>query len=427
MLLIYSPHITSRLSYVCEFIFSRVIPCDYKLSSGIAEFSGYQGPKINYSGNKSTAAFDIHNSSLLFETDVKQSQLEGLELFPASKEELPRDVFASVFFMISRYEEWLPYTPDRHGRFEAANSILWKHHCLDVPVVDQWCYRLKDLLLQQFPSLQFRQRRFSYLSTIDVDNDYAYLGKPLYRTIGASVKDLLKGNMKQWKQRLAVISGKAPDPFENCEFQTALSIAHRSPLLYFFLTLERQSAYDRAVPFANPLFEAMLKKIKHKAQAGLHPSYFSAEQKMIAKEKRQLEQLLGQPVNKSRQHYLHFDIKTTPQQLIAAGIAEDHSMGFASHYGFRAGTCTPFRYFDFHQNEAATLEMVPFCVMDSVYYDYLKKPVGEAERLMLQEMQQVRAVDGTFVSVWHDRSFSELHYPGWRALYEKLQVILGDQ
>lgn len=430
MLLIYSEHITNRLTYVCEFIFLRVIPCDYKLTSGIGEFSDYNGPKISYSGNKTTTAFDIPCGSLLFETDVKEFHLDeedGLELFPVSEDGVPPDIFASVFFMISRYEEWLPYTADRHGRFEASNSILFKHRCLDQPVVDQWCYRLKDLLLEKFPSLVFRQRRFSCLSTIDVDNDYAYLGKPLYRTVGASMKDLLKGNRGQLKQRLSVISGKTPDPFENCELQTCLSASHKVPLLYFFLTIEHQSDYDRAIPFTNPLFGMMLKKVKGKAQAGLHPSYFSAEKEVIAKEKQHLEQRLGESVTKSRQHYLHFNIKTTPQQLIAAGISEDHTMGFASHYGFRAGTCTPFRYFDFHRNEATSLEMVPFCVMDSVFYDYLKKPVDEAERLILQIIDKVRSVNGAFVSVWHDRSFSELHYPGWRALYKKLQVILAEQ
>lgn len=423
MLLIYAEHITSRLAYVCEFVFSRVIPCNYTLTSNSDDFLSYAGPRLNYTSGEISGAFHISPSSLLFETDVKASY-PYQEVFPASPGEIPSDLFASVFLMISRYEEWQPYTPDKYGRFEASNSILMKHGCLDQPVVDQWCYKLKEQLLQKFPSLPFRQRMFSYLSTIDVDNDYAYLGKPLYRTIGASVKDLLKGNGPQLRQRLSVISGKAPDPFENCGFQTGLSAASKIPLLYFFLTIDRQTDYDRAVPFTDPLFGAMLKKVKGKAQAGLHPSYFSAGRGMIAKEKERLEQSLGEPVTKSRQHYLHFDIKSTPQQLLAAGIREDHTMGFASQYGFRAGTCTPFRYFDLHKNEAAALEMIPFCVMDSVFYDYLKKPVSEAEQVMRQITGRVRSVDGTFVSVWHDRSFSELHYPGWKALYEKLQVNL---
>ncbi len=431
MLLIYSETITSRLAYVCEFIFTRVIATDHRLTDDVSEFETYRGPRLNYSDRPFEQAFRVCPGTILFEDAVREIHHHqappggDFVLFPQAQGDWPYDILSAVFFMISRYEEWLPYKADRHGRFEAAESILFRHNLLHQPVVDQWCYQFKTALQRHFPALLFHARNFRYTSTIDVDNDYAYLGKPFYRIVGAMAKDLVKGHITQLKQRLAVLSGRQKDPFDAYAYHVQLSEASGVPLIYFFLTIGRQTAYDRAVESSNPLFGQIISQVKHKAMIGIHPSYFSGQGEVLPAEKNMLEQLAGMVVTKSRQHFLRFDIKTTPRQLLAMGITEDHSMGFASHFGFRAGTCTPFRYFDLAQNEATTLEMVPFAMMDSVFYDYLEKTPPEAERLINNLAEAVMQVDGHLVSVWHDRSFSELHFPGWKNLYEKLHVTLS--
>lgn len=166
MLLIYSENITSRLAYVCGFIFTRVIATDHSLTDDATEFDSYRGPKLNYSGRPFEQAFWICPGTLLFEDTIRelhhQQAPSGSDfvLFPQAHGDWPCDILSAVFFMISRYEEWLPYKADRHGRFEATESILFRHGLLQQPVVDQWCYQLKAALQRRFPSLLFRARTF---------------------------------------------------------------------------------------------------------------------------------------------------------------------------------------------------------------------------------------------------------------------------
>ncbi|NJO89826.1 MAG: hypothetical protein HC831_13425 [Chloroflexia bacterium] len=54
------------------------------------------------------------------------------------------------------------------------------------------------------------------------------------------------------------------------------------------------------------------------------------------------------------------------------GITNDYSMGYSSHPGFRAGTCTPFYFFNLKTDEKTNLKITPFAVMDVGFIDYLK-------------------------------------------------------
>jgi len=429
MLLIYSESVTPRLAYVCEFIFSRVLPAKYKLSAGIEEAESH--PRvINYSTQSIPGSYQVVPSGLLSQTGIKPQPLpakgeEPFLLFAQTAGDLSFDIFSAVFYLVSRYEEWLPFEKDRHGRFDAMQSVLYKHGVLQQPVIDQWCYAWKETLQQKFPGLIFVKRNFRLLSTIDVDNTYAYRGKTRFRAWGANVKDLVRGNTTHVRQRLRVRFNKAADPFDAYAEQAALSRQYHIPLTWFFLCITHKTPYDIALESWHPLFRSLIRHLRHSAEIGIHPSYFSGEHGKMEHEKNTLEKLAGATIRKSRQHFLRFSIRDTPRRLMKMGIHEDHSMGYASMPGFRAGTCTPFKYFDLEANAATSLEMVPFCVMDSLFYDYLKLPVQEAGKIMQSLIEAAKAVDGQAVMVWHDRSFSELHYPGWKALYQQLHVTFA--
>ena len=49
MLLIYTPHSTTRLQYICKFIFEEVLGATYSLTTDEKSFKNYEGSKINYS------------------------------------------------------------------------------------------------------------------------------------------------------------------------------------------------------------------------------------------------------------------------------------------------------------------------------------------------------------------------------------------
>ncbi len=95
-------------------------------------------------------------------------------------------------------------------------------------------------------------------------------------------------------------------------------------------------------------------------------------------------------------------------------------MGFASKAGFRAGTSYPFYYFDFKTNMPLKLLAVPFCAMDGAYTVYESTQHDKAIKQLLQLKDKVKNVGGLFITVFHERTFSTLHYNNASQLFYQL-------
>ena len=57
--------------------------------------------------------------------------------------------------------------------------------------------------------------------------------------------------------------------------------------------------------------------------------------------RRKLERATGLTVTSTRQHFLHWDVRTTPRLQMEAGFSADSTLGFNRNIGFRAGTVPP--------------------------------------------------------------------------------------
>jgi hypothetical protein len=56
------------------------------------------------------------------------------------------DIFASSFFMLTRWEEHVNEKRDNHNRFSAYDSMAYKNNFLERPIVDEYVYMLKNML-----------------------------------------------------------------------------------------------------------------------------------------------------------------------------------------------------------------------------------------------------------------------------------------
>jgi hypothetical protein len=101
-------------------------------------------------------------------------------------------------------------------------------------------------------------------------------------------------------------------------------------------------------------------------------------------------------------------------------------MGYASAPGFRAGTSYPFHYFDFSKEQAADLLFLPFCAMDGAYYVYTNKNPEDAFNSLFSLAKEIKNTGGFFVTVFHERSFSNHLYPGFGSLYKRLHLRLKE-
>jgi hypothetical protein len=437
VVIIYSPQLTERLDYTCGFIFGHVLKVNYQLTSSLEEFEHSPHFKINYSAREMLQPVQIIPHSLLFEKGTSSTIpppviTEGkFRLFASPPVSDPRtldfDLFSAVFYFISRYEEWQDFERDQHGRFEAKASLLFRQGLHLKPLVDEWIMELAELLQRNYAELQWPPLGFRVISTLDVDNLFAYRCKGLVRSLGAGLKDLMKADLYSFRERLKVLSGKASDPFDIYDEVSEFCASQQIPLFYFFL-FRSGTRYDRTVSPTSGAFKKVLARVKHKkAWAGLHPSYDSSvNPALLQKEVRDFSAELQEPVILSRQHYLRFDIRSTPNQLLSNGILADFTMGFASSPGFRAGTSRPFFYYDFLAEKKTGLLFVPFCVMDGAYTVYGQTGADEAYRSMLQLAQEVKKTKGLFISVFHERTFFHHLYPGFNPLYKKLHLRLKD-
>lgn len=428
-LLIYSEKITPRFLYTCRVIFECIIPCTYRCTDSVDQFQTYQGPKINYSAKRDLGGIWIYPVKLLFSTEIFEQEVRctynplcGTEIFHEPCSEICFDVFASVFYLVSRYEEYLPQIKDAHGRFLPSESMAGKHGFLDRPVVNYWCIQLRDKILERFPGYKISKTPFRYTATIDVDNTYAYRGKGLMRTLGGLANDMRALDLKKMRERFLTVFLSSKDPYDTIDYQLRLHQTYEYEVIYFYL-FSKYGPYDRNLPIYSPSYQEHIKFVADFAQIGAHPSYRASEDfEELEYEITSLESTIRRQITKSRQHFLRFTFPTTFRQLIELGITDEYSMGYAQLPGFRAGICTPYPFYDLELEAQTDLMIHPFAFMETTFIDYLRYSPQQAEPVIYALIDHVHQVGGHLITVWHNRTFSE-YMPGWKGwnqLYHRM-------
>lgn len=409
MLLIHTPRPAPREDYAFQILFRYVLGIEYSLSHNREQFLQYSGPKLSYGPEPIGQELHFKADGLLAETGVHPVKV------------LPADPFAASFWMATRYEEYLPFSPDDHQRFPATESLAFKNKFLERPVVHECAFSISEQLMQKFPGIKFQDRSYSVFPTIDIDNAYAYLGKGIFRTAGGTIRAVLKGNLNDLITRFAVLTGNKPDPYDTYTYLEAVHQKTGLQPIWFFLLGDR-SAFDKNVPFDHPIMSALVRRLAHKDAIGIHPSYASnMHPEKIGMEKARLEKLSGQPVLRSRQHFLKLRFPETYRNLLKAGIQEDHSMGYADATGFRAGLCIPFPWYDLGQEEITKLMIHPFAMMDGTLNQYNGMTKEQALERTGELAKVVKKAGGDFRFIWHNETSGGRHdWKGWNAMYEQI-------
>ena len=332
--------------------------------------------------------------------------------------DLPFDPLAAAFFLASRYEEYLPFIADQHGRFPASESFASHHGFLERPLINEWALKIGKLWIgAQFELKQY----YTYTSSVDIDNLFAYKGKGALRTMGAIAGDITQLDFKRLRARLMVLLGVQRDPFDTFRKQRNWNKKHQISMLYFMLFAEF-GRNDRNVSPYSTEAAIKLREISDWSEVGIHPSYASDSQELfVSKELNNLQEVLRQPVRQSRQHYLKMRMPHTFRTLLDLGITHDHSMGYAEVAGFRASLVTPFTFYDLELEAELPLVIHPFVFMDTTYYMYQKKGPKESLEQMKNWPEKVKEVGGELITVWHNRTFGEIEpdTQGWVQVYKE--------
>lgn len=428
-ILIYSPKTTSRLKFVFRLVFTELLRIKPIITNSVDKFQSSDLPKIIYGDDVISDDIFLKSSGLLFEKGIKSLEFdpfdfEGLKvIFPIYNKSsvLPFDIFAAIFFFVSRYEEYIPYKADHHGRFTASQCLAAKLGILEKPVVNIWALRIKKIIQEKYPEIKFLPRSYKFIPTYDVDSAYAYIQKGLVRSIGGYFIAIKNLDWNDIVERTRVLFTKHKDPFDTFDIQIEYQKKYNLRPIYFIL-FGRYGQFNKNINTRNRSFRFLIKMLGDYAQIGIHPSYNMVDnESLLPLEIRNLENAINKSVKCSRQHFLRLNLPSTYRQLINNDIFEDYSMGFAALAGFRAGICSPFNFYDLDLEAETNFRINPFTVMDGTLNDYMNLTPTDALDKIKQLITEVKNVNGTFIPLWHNESLSDKkRWKGWRKVYEEM-------
>ena len=426
MLLFYTDTITPRIQYIVDFFSEELFDDPIRITNNKEAFLQEDGPRLNYSDRDfSEKEFFIQPSPLLFQKDIREQPIECFELnfhkaFFATRGDFPFDILAASFYLLSRYEEYLPHYKDEYGRYDYNQSLAFKEGFLRQPLINIWISDFKKALQRKFPQLIFHGNSFRCLLTYDVDMAYCYKHKGLVRNAGGFFRSVLKGEWKMVKERWRVLSGLEKDPFDCFEWLDALHLYCRIKPYFFFLVAKQTSKYDKNSSADGKSFRQLIEYYATNYKAGIHPSWQSGDDPRLLKEETEwMEAVTDKPVMYSRQHYIRLSLPHTYRHLIANGIEKDFSMGYGSINGFRASVCSSFYWYDLEKEERSSLWLYPFCFMDAnSFFEQKYTPKQTYEELM-EYYNLVKKYNGIFISVWHNHMLGTTEqFTGWRQMFE---------
>lgn len=426
MLLVYTHKITPRLTYTFKHICKRILGLEVKFTSKVEDFIAHDSLKISYTKQPLSNEVFVRSNELLFEQglsdlDINVQPWDNTKGFFATGERsnLAFDIFAAAFYLLSRYEEYMPHVKDDYGRFTAKESLAYNHRFLNQPVIDIWAYKFRDVLQKRFPEFIFKTRSYTIQPVIDVPMAFYFKQKGLLRTIGGTLHDIARFKLRQLYQRYLVIMGFKRDPYDTFKWIITKQKQSQHRFLVLFL-IGDYSTYDKNINANKKQFVSLIKGIADYCDVGIKASYFSLNDiKILKKEKLKMEAITNTDLKAVRHSFSKLNLPTSYRNLVELEIHQDFTMGYIDTLGFRAGTCTPFQFYDLDYEVQTPLQINPYHCLDYALLKY-KSELDKTEHLQ-KLIKVVKAVNGTFTPVFHNYTFSDSErWDGFKSLFNMI-------
>tara|TARA_A100001011_G_scaffold396784_1_gene495768 strand:- start:269 stop:1567 length:1299 start_codon:yes stop_codon:yes gene_type:complete len=367
MILVYSHKITPRLTYIFRQVFIRILELPVSFTSSIEKFVSHSGPKLSYTNHPLGSEFFIASHDLLFQQGIQEIYIEvsswgGLPAFfkQGKPSQLPFDIFAASFYLMSRYEEFLPQVKDELGAFLAYQSLASKNNFLELPLIDLWAIQLKDKLHEFFsylPHVSWKKPKFQPI--ISIVNPYQFQKKSLLLKLTDSINAIWKLDFFDLIEQYLVLLGLRKDPYNNFEELEVLFEEFGNKPFYFFL-FAKNTFYDRGTSIYNFSFRKLIKNTADLNTVSLLASYASQkEPKILFEECSQLKKLILNKVDSVRFNYGLLSASSGYYTLLDQEIQMDFSMGYIEELGYRASTAVPFYFYDLNNDIQTPLKIHP--------------------------------------------------------------------
>lgn len=411
MILIHTSAVKPRIRYIFRHFFYHRLGQDVSFTSDVSAFVAHKGPKMSYGDVPLGNEFFIAAHGLLFEqgvnpVDIAVFDWDGLPAFFATSEKsmLPFDFFAASFYLISRYEEYMPYAADTLGRYKPEQSLAFTHNFLDQPLVDMWFTRFLEKWNAFFGLTTTKKHPPAIALVVEIPQLYAYKHKTFFRTFFEGVYDFGRLKFAAVFDRVMVLLGLREDPLDGLlehleDFQSAAVSFH------FFALYAALGVHDKSLSVFNKKHQQEIKSLSDYAPTAPLASYESTQKKqLLLLDMKRFSGLIHRPIKAIRQHKLVLRFPDTYRAFSAAGIARDYSLQYADSPGFRASTAFPFRFYDLGDELQTSLTIHPICLSEAQIraQQYSRK----MRQLVISYQSRLEQLEAPFVISLTNESFN---------------------
>jgi len=417
-IIIFSPLLTPRIKYIFNFIFSAILKAEVEFTGNSNYFLQSEKVRISYADKPLTDELFFKNTAVLLSYKVEEFKLKTVPFgdylapFPVEGSSLPFDVFAASFFILSRYEEYL-HKNKSEAHFTAKDSLQYKWKILERPVIDEWALLLKNMIKKKYPSFKFHEKKFQHQPTInftlkpDIPTGFFSKTKFIFTSVFDKQQQFLSSVFDE-------LTGLGVNPEQTINELNSIGV--ESQPIYFINFPEDNKDRLR--------FENSALFLKEKPIGLLRPCTTDKEKSTTLKtDLLKLGKIQNSRINFRSQQIGLLKLPTCYLHLLSAGITSDYSMGYSDKVGFRAGTCTPFNWYDLQLEKVTPIEVKSYSISDTAIH-YLS--VNDATKTIKEFIDVVKLVDGHFYSSWQLKNLSEnVKFKKWKAVFEEMIKYAG--
>ncbi|WP_025141481.1 DUF7033 domain-containing protein [Pedobacter jeongneungensis] len=410
-LIIFSNILTPRIKYIFNFIFKDILKAEIEFTGNSQYFLQSEQVKISYGDEPLGDELFFKSTALLFSNKLEEFKPKTISFgeyqvpFPVEQSTLPFDVFAAAFFMVSRYEEYI-HQKNTEEEFKPSKSYQHKWKVLDKPVIDEWALMIKSIIKKKHPGFKFHEKKFQHQPTINF-NILPGLPKGFLNRTKFVFSALFKKENNYLSSKFDRLTGVGINNEQVLEEVNKIIAAKKNKAFYFVDFPE--------VPMDYIQINGVAKHFEDQSVGLLRPCASNKQKMTEIKEgliKLRKIHPAAIPLTSQQLEVLKFPICYL--NILNSGITSDYSMGYSNVLGFRAGTCTPFNWYDLQLEKVTPLVVNSYCLTDYIL-QYLT--TESATKTLHQYIDAVKVVNGTFHSSWSLRSLSD------HPKYKKLKLL----
>lgn len=326
------------------------------------------------------------------------------------------DIFASSYFMLSRWEEYVNHTRDTHNRFPAYASLAYKFGFLDRPVVNEYVEMLKNMLRYLDPSLKYKKYEYKIFVTCDVDLAFEPALHHVLWFARRFVGDLLK--RRDFKKSLRTVRNfitGIDEYYQNIFYIIDINEKLNNKVAFYFIPHITNPKYDPPMDLDSDGIRNLIEIIcKRGCEVGIHPGYdtYNNEANFKKSAEKFFSVLSNLKVDQQkyggRQHFLRWDSSITPLLWDKAGFYCDSTLSYADRAGFRCGVCWEFPIYDYLNRRRLKIKERPLIAMDVSIIGKQYEGLGYTEKALTRFLflkQICKKYSGIFTLLWHNTFF----------------------